>query len=144
MPLIEYVRSITTSEPTLEVARSFGQSLGKRIIVSKDRAGFIVNFLLIPYLCESVRMLEQGFATREDIDVGMMLGTSYPMGPFTLLDFVGLDTTLYIADILFEEFKDPRFAAPTLLRQMVTAGFLGRKTGRGFYNYAEGEKPPSR
>jgi 3-hydroxybutyryl-CoA dehydrogenase len=144
MPLIEYVRTLTTSSATLDAARSFGESLGKRIIVSKDRAGFIVNFLLIPYLCESVRMLEQGFATREDIDVGMMLGTSYPMGPFTLLDFVGLDTTLYIADILFDEFKDPRFAAPTLLRQMVAAGFLGRKTGRGFYNYTEGEKPPSR
>jgi 3-hydroxybutyryl-CoA dehydrogenase len=144
MPLIEYVRTLTTSEETLEVARHFGESLGKRIIVSKDRAGFIVNFLLIPYLCESVRMLEQGFATREDIDVGMMLGTSYPMGPFTLLDFVGLDTTLYIADILFDEFKDPRFAAPTLLRQMVAAGYLGRKTNRGFYNYEAGEQPPRR
>jgi 3-hydroxybutyryl-CoA dehydrogenase len=144
MPLIEYVSTLTTSEATLEVARGFGESLGKRIIVSKDRAGFIVNFLLIPYLCEAVRMLEQGFATREDIDVGMMLGTSYPMGPFTLLDFVGLDTTLYIADILFDEFKDPRFAAPTLLRQMVTAGYIGRKAGRGFYNYESGERPPAR
>ena len=144
MPLIEYVRTLTTSEETLATARTFGESLGKRIIVSKDRAGFIVNFLLIPYLSEAVRMLEQGFATREDIDLGMMLGTSYPMGPFTLLDFVGLDTTLYIADILFDEFKDPRFAAPTLLRQMVAAGYLGRKTGRGFYNYEVGERPPSR
>jgi len=144
MPLIEYVRTLTTSDETLELARRFGESLQKRIIVSKDRAGFIVNFLLIPYLCESVRMLEQGFATREDIDVGMMLGTSYPMGPFTLLDFVGLDTTLYIADILFDEFKDPRFAAPTLLRQMVAAGYLGRKTNRGFYNYEAGEQPPRR
>lgn len=144
MPLIEYVRTLTTSDETLEVARRFGESLTKRIIVSKDRAGFIVNFLLIPYLCESVRMLEQGFASREDIDVGMMLGTSYPMGPFTLLDFVGLDTTLYIADILFDEFKDPRFAAPTLLRQMVAAGYLGRKTNRGFYNYEAGEQPPRR
>jgi 3-hydroxybutyryl-CoA dehydrogenase len=144
MPLIEYVRTLTTSQETLEGARRFGESLGKRIIVSKDRAGFIVNFLLIPYLCEAVRMLEQGFATREDIDVGMMLGTSYPMGPLTLLDFVGLDTTLYIADILFDEFKEPRFAAPTLLRQMVAANFLGRKTGRGFYNYQSGERPPSR
>ena len=144
MPLIEYVRALTTSDETLEVARRFGETLGKRIIVSKDRAGFIVNFLLIPYLCEAVRMLEQGFATREDIDVGMMLGTSYPMGPLTLLDFVGLDTTLFIADILFDEFKDPRFAAPTLLRQMVIANYLGRKTGRGFYNYERGEKPPSR
>jgi 3-hydroxybutyryl-CoA dehydrogenase len=144
MPLIEFVRALTTSEETLQTAQSFGESLGKRIIVSRDRAGFIVNFLLIPYLCEAVRMLEQGFATREDIDVGMMLGTSYPMGPLTLLDFVGLDTTLFIADILFDEFKEPRFAAPTLLRQMVTANYLGRKTGRGFYNYEAGEKPPSR
>jgi 3-hydroxybutyryl-CoA dehydrogenase len=111
--------------------------------VSKDRAGFIVNFLLIPYLTEAVRMLEQGFASREDIDLGMMLGTSYPMGPFTLLDYVGLDTTLYIADILFDEFKESRFAAPTLLRQMVAAGYLGRKTGRGFYDYSAGEHPPS-
>jgi 3-hydroxybutyryl-CoA dehydrogenase len=144
MPLIEYVRTLTTSDETLERSKQFGESLGKRIIVSKDRAGFIVNFLLVPYLTEAVRMLEQGFASREDIDVGMMLGTSYPMGPFTLLDFVGLDTTLYIADILFDEFKDPRFAAPTLLRQMVAAGYLGRKTGRGFYNYDAGEHPPSR
>lgn len=144
MPLIEFVRALTTSSETLETARRFGESLGKRIIVSKDRAGFIVNFLLIPYLCEAVRMLEQGFATREDIDLGMMLGTSYPMGPLTLLDFVGLDTTLFIADILFDEFKEARFAAPTLLRQMVTANYLGRKTGRGFYNYDAGERPPSR
>jgi 3-hydroxybutyryl-CoA dehydrogenase len=144
MRLIEYVSTLTTSDETLETARTFGESLGKRIIVSKDRAGFIVNFLLIPYLCEAVRMLEQGFATKEDIDVGMMLGTSYPMGPFTLLDYVGLDTTLFIADILFDEFKDPRFAAPTLLRQMVAAGYLGRKSGRGFYNHAAGEQPPAR
>jgi 3-hydroxybutyryl-CoA dehydrogenase len=144
MPLIEYVQTLTTSDMTLETAREFGESLGKRIIVSKDRAGFIVNFLLVPYLTEAVRMLEQGFATKEDIDIGMMLGTSYPMGPFTLLDFVGLDTTLYIADILFDEFKESRFAAPTLLRQMVAAGYLGRKTGRGFYNYEAGEQPPNR
>jgi 3-hydroxybutyryl-CoA dehydrogenase len=144
MPLIEYVRTLTTSDDTLATARAFGESLGKRIIVSKDRAGFIVNFLLIPYLCEAIRMYEQGFSSKEDIDVGMMLGTGYPMGPFTLLDYVGLDTTLYIADILFDEFKDPRFAAPTLLRQMVAAGYLGRKTGRGFYNYEAGERPPSR
>src|SRR5205823_6101387 len=143
MRLIEYVRTLTTSDETLEVARQFGETLGKRIIVSRDRAGFIVNFLLIPYLTEAVRMLEQNFASKEDIDVGMMLGTSYPMGPFTLLDYVGLDTTLYIADILFDEFKQSRFAAPTLLRQMVAAGYLGRKTGRGFYNYAAGEQPPA-
>jgi 3-hydroxybutyryl-CoA dehydrogenase len=143
MRLIEYVKTLTTSDQTLETAREFGESLGKRIIVSKDRAGFIVNFLLIPYLTEAVRMLEQGFASREDIDVGMMLGTSYPMGPFTLLDYVGLDTTLYIADILFDEFKEARFAGPTLLRQMVAAGYLGRKTGRGFYDYSAGEQPPA-
>jgi 3-hydroxybutyryl-CoA dehydrogenase len=143
MRLIEYVRTLTTSDETLQTARDFGATLGKRIIVSKDRGGFIVNFLLIPYLTEAIRMLEQGFASREDIDVGMMLGTSYPMGPFTLLDFVGLDTTLYIADVLFDEFKESRFAAPTLLRQMVAAGYLGRKTGRGFYNYEAGEHPPS-
>jgi 3-hydroxybutyryl-CoA dehydrogenase len=143
MRLIEYVRTLTTSDETLETARAFGESLGKRIIVSKDRGGFIVNFLLIPYLTEAVRMFEQGFASKEDIDIGMMLGTSYPMGPFTLLDYVGLDTTLFIADILFDEFKESRFAAPTLLRQMVAAGYLGRKTGRGFYNYDAGEQPPS-
>jgi 3-hydroxybutyryl-CoA dehydrogenase len=144
MRLIEYVRTLTTSDETLDTARQFGETLGKRIIVSKDRGGFIVNFLLIPYLTEAIRMLEQGFASREDIDIGMMLGTSYPMGPFTLLDFVGLDTTLYIADVLFDEFKESRFAAPTLLRQMVAAGYLGRKTGRGFYNYEAGEQPPNR
>jgi 3-hydroxybutyryl-CoA dehydrogenase len=143
MRLIEFVRTLTTSDETLETARGFGESLGKRIIVSKDRGGFIVNFLLIPYLTEAIRMLEQGFAAKEDIDIGMMLGTSYPMGPFTLLDFVGLDTTLYIADVLFDEFKESRFAAPTLLRQMVAAGYLGRKTGRGFYNYVAGEQPPT-
>jgi 3-hydroxybutyryl-CoA dehydrogenase len=135
MKLIEYVRTLTTSDETMDAARAFGESLGKRIIISKDRGGFIVNYLLVPYLIDAVRMLEQGFATAEDIDTGMMLGTSYPMGPFTLLDFVGLDTTLYIADVMFEEFKEPRFAAPTLLRQMVAAGWLGKKSGRGFYTY---------
>jgi 3-hydroxybutyryl-CoA dehydrogenase len=143
MRLIEYVRTLTTSDQTMDTARAFGESLGKRIIVSKDRAGFIVNYLLIPYLTDAVRMLEQGFAAREDIDIGMMLGTSYPMGPLTLLDFVGLDTTLFIADVLFDELKESRFAAPTLLRQMVAAGYLGRKSGRGFYNYEAGEQPPS-
>ncbi len=143
MRLIEYVRSLTTSDETLATARAFGESLGKRIIVSKDRAGFIVNYLLVPYMVDAIRMLEQGFASKEDIDVGMMLGTSYPMGPFTLLDYVGLDTTLFIADVLFDEFKESRFAAPTLLRQMVAAGRLGRKSGRGFYDYGAGEQPPT-
>jgi 3-hydroxybutyryl-CoA dehydrogenase len=142
MRLIEYVRALTTSDETLATARAFGESLGKRIIVSKDRAGFIVNYLLVPYMVDAVRMLEQGFASKEDIDIGMMLGTSYPMGPFTLLDYVGLDTTLFIADVLFDEFKESRFAAPALLRQMVAAGWLGRKSGRGFYDYSAGEQPP--
>jgi 3-hydroxybutyryl-CoA dehydrogenase len=142
MQLIELVRTITTSDEALETVRAVGERLGKRMIVSKDRAGFIVNYLLVPYLLDAVRMLEQEFASKEDIDLGMMLGTSYPMGPFTLLDFIGLDTAVHIADVLFEAFKEPRFAAPTLLRQMVAAGWLGRKSGRGFYHYQAGEKPP--
>jgi 3-hydroxybutyryl-CoA dehydrogenase len=142
MKLIELVRTLTTSDASLETVRAVGERLGKRIIVSKDRGGFIVSYLLVPYLLDAIRMLEQGFATKEDIDLGMMLGTSYPMGPFTLLDFVGLDTTVHIADVLFEEFKEQRFAAPTLLRQMVAAGWLGRKSERGFYNYRAGERPP--
>ncbi len=142
MQLIELVRTLTTSDEALETVRAVGERLGKRMIVSKDRAGFIVNYLLMPYMLDAVRMLEQGFASKEDIDLGMMLGTSYPMGPFTLADFVGLDTAVHIADVLFEAFKEPRFAAPTLLRQMVTAGWLGRKSGRGFYNYQAGERPP--
>jgi 3-hydroxybutyryl-CoA dehydrogenase len=142
MQLIELVRTLTTSDETLETVRAVGERLGKRMIVSKDRAGFIVNYLLMPYMLDAVRLLEQDFASKEDIDLGMMLGTSYPMGPFTLADFVGLDTALHIADVLFEEFKEPRFAAPTLLRQMVAAGWLGRKSGRGFYHYQAGERPP--
>ena len=142
MQLVELVRTLTTSDETLEAVRAVGERLGKRMIVSKDRAGFIVNYLLVPYMLDAVRMLEQGFASKEDIDVGMMLGASYPMGPFTLLDFVGLDTAAHVADVLFEEFKESRFAVPTLLRQMVAAGRLGRKSGRGFYNYKAGEKTP--
>jgi 3-hydroxybutyryl-CoA dehydrogenase len=142
MQLLELVRTLTTSDETLETVRTVGERLGKRMIVSKDRAGFIVNYLLVPYMLDAIRLLEQEFATKEDIDVGMMLGTGYPMGPFTLLDFIGLDTALHITEVLFEAFKEPRFAAPTLLRQMVAAGWLGRKSGRGFYNYAAGERPP--
>lgn len=143
MQLIEMVRALTTSDETLATARAFGESLGKRVIVAKDRAGFIVNLLLVPYLLDAIRAYENGVASREDIDVGMKLGTNQPMGPLTLSDFVGLDTALYIADILYAEFKDSRYAAPPLLRQMVAAGFLGRKTGRGFYNYQAGEQPPA-
>src|SRR5205823_10330955 len=139
---LELVLTTTTSDKALDTIRAVGERLGKRMIVSKDRAGFIVNYLLAPYLLDAIRLLEQGFASKEDIDVGMMLGTSYPMGPLTLSDFIGLDTALDITEVLFEAFKEPRFAAPTLLRQMVAAGWLGRKSGRGFYNYKAGERPP--
>jgi 3-hydroxybutyryl-CoA dehydrogenase len=142
MQLIEMVRSIRTSDETVTTARGFGESLGKRVILSKDRAGFIVNMLLVPYLLEAIRMYESGFAAREDIDLGMVLGTNHPMGPLTLLDYVGLDTTYFIANILYEELHEPKYAPPPLLKQMVTAGFLGRKSGRGFYDYAGGEQPP--
>jgi 3-hydroxybutyryl-CoA dehydrogenase len=144
MRLIEMVRSIQTSDETVATARAFGESLGKRVILSKDRAGFIVNMLLVPYLLEAIRMYESGFAAREDIDLGMMLGTNHPMGPLTLLDYVGLDTTYFIANILYEELHQPQYAPPPLLKQMVTAGFLGRKSGRGFYDYAGGEQPPKK
>ncbi len=142
MRLVELVQAITTSDETLATSRAFGEAVGKRVIVSKDRAGFIVNMLLVPYLLEAIRMYESGFATREDIDVGMVLGTNHPMGPLTLLDYVGLDTTYFIANILFEEYRQSQYAPPPLLKQMVTAGFNGRKSGRGFYDYAAGEKPP--
>jgi 3-hydroxybutyryl-CoA dehydrogenase len=143
MRLVEVVRSITTAEDTVKVARQFGESLGKRVIVAPDRPGFIVNLLLVPYLLDAVRALEAGVATREDIDVGMVQGCGMPMGPLTLLDFVGLDTTHFIAEIMFDEFKDPKYASPPLLKQMVLAGFHGRKTGRGFYNYQAGERQPT-
>jgi 3-hydroxybutyryl-CoA dehydrogenase len=142
MRLIELVRAITTSEETLETARVFGERLGKRVIVAKDRAGFIVNMLLVPYLVEAIKMLEAGFASREDIDLGMVLGTNHPMGPLTLADYVGLDTVYFIATVLYEELHEPRYAPPPLLKQLVSAGHLGRKSGRGFYNYADGETPP--
>jgi 3-hydroxybutyryl-CoA dehydrogenase len=136
MPLIEFVRTILTSDDTMEIARQFGASLGKTMVTAKDTPGFIVNRLLIPYLLDAVRVCEDGLATREDIDTAIKLGLNHPMGPLTLLDFVGLDTTLFIADAMFEEYKDPRYAAPPLLRRMVLAGHLGRKSGKGFYDYA--------
>jgi 3-hydroxybutyryl-CoA dehydrogenase len=134
-PLIEFVRTILTSDETMEVAHEFGASLGKQMVTAKDTPGFIVNRLLIPYLLDAVRIYGDGLASREDIDTAIRLGLSHPMGPLTLLDFVGLDTCLYIADAMFGEYKDPRFAAPPLLRRMVLAGHLGRKSGRGFYDY---------
>jgi len=135
MGLIEIVRAITTSDETVEFARTFGAVLGKAVVLSRDRAGFIVNMLLIPYLNGAVRMLEEGFATREDIDAAVHLGLGHPLGPLKLLDLIGLDTALYVADVLFEEFKEPLFAPPPLLKRMVTAGHLGRKSGKGFYDY---------
>jgi 3-hydroxybutyryl-CoA dehydrogenase len=135
MPLVELVRTILTSESTLQTAREFGASVGKSVIVAKDTPGFIVNLLLVPYLLCAIRALENGVATREDIDTGMKLGCSHPMGPLTLLDFIGLDTAYYIANVMHDEFKDPQYAAPPLLKRMVLAGRLGRKTGKGFYDY---------
>jgi 3-hydroxybutyryl-CoA dehydrogenase len=136
MPLLELVRTILTSDETLAVVREFGQSVGKTTVVAKDTPGFIVNRLLIPYLLHAVRIYEDGLATKEDIDTAIKLGLNHPMGPLTLMDLVGLDTTLFIADAMFEEFKDPRYAAPPLLRRMVLAGHLGRKSGKGFYDYS--------
>jgi 3-hydroxybutyryl-CoA dehydrogenase len=135
MKLLEVIRALTTADETVEFARAFGERVGKTTVLAKDRAGFIVNFLLIPYLNSAVRMLDEGFATREDIDAGVQLGLSHPMGPLTLLDLIGLDTALHVSEVLYDEFKDPIYSAPTLLKRMVSAGYLGRKSGRGFYTY---------
>jgi 3-hydroxybutyryl-CoA dehydrogenase len=137
MKLVEIVRPEVASAETYAAAKEFAESLGKVTVTAKDTPGFIVNLLLVPYICEAVRALETGLATREDIDTAMELGCGVPMGPLKLLDFVGLDTTLFIMDVLFSEFRDPKYAAPPLLRRMVTAGFLGKKSGRGFYEYAK-------
>ena len=135
MKLVEIVRSIATSDETVETLRAFSVRLGKTAIEAKDTPGFIVNRLLVPYLIDAVRLLEAGVATREDIDAGMQLGCGYPMGPLTLADFVGLDTLYYVAEVMYEELKEPRFAPPVLLKQMVQAGYLGRKSGKGFYDH---------
>ena len=135
MKLVEIVQTILTSEETIETVRQFATSLGKTPVLAKDAAGFIVNFLLIPYLLAAIRMLENGMATREDIDTAMKLGCGYPMGPFTLLDYVGLDTTMWAAEAIYNEYKDPLYAPPPLLRRMVNAGMLGKKSGKGFYTY---------
>ncbi len=135
MPLIEFVRGFQTSDATMQAARDFGEALGKQTVQSEDRPGFIVNRLLIPYLLDAIRVMEEGVASKEDIDQGIKLGLAHPMGPLTLADFVGLDTLLFIADAMYDEFKDARYAAPPLLRRMVTAGYHGRKSGRGFYGY---------
>lgn len=135
MGLIEIVKAITTSDETVEFAREYGAALGKTTVLSRDRAGFIVNTLLIPYLNDAIRMLEEGFASREDIDAAINLGLNHPMGPLRLADLIGLDTCAQIGNVLYEEFRDARFAPPPLLRRMVAAHQLGRKSGRGFYEY---------
>jgi 3-hydroxybutyryl-CoA dehydrogenase len=135
MKLLELVRALTTSDEVVEFARGFAERIGKTPILAKDRAGFIVNFLLVPYLNSAIEMLDQGFATREDIDTGVVLGLGHPMGPLTLADLIGLDTMLQVSAVLYDEFKDPIYSPPTLLKRMVAAGYLGRKSGRGFYEY---------
>ena len=139
MKLVEVVRTIATSDETMDTVFAFAQSLGKEPIRAHDNSGFVVNRLLVPYLLDAVRALEEGVGTKEDIDKGMELGCGHPMGPLKLLDFVGLDTTYYIAQIMFDEYREKRFAPPPLLKRMVLAGRLGRKSGRGFYEYG-GEK----
>lgn len=141
MPLVEVVRTVTTSAETFEWAVAFARRLGKEPVAARDSSGFIVNLLLIPFLLDAVRALERGVASSRDIDRGMQLGCGHPMGPLTLLDFVGLDTTLRIAEIMFDEYRESRYAPPPLLRRMVLAGLHGRKSGRGFYDYAT--DPPS-
>lgn len=140
MKLVEVVRTIAVDTEVYATAFDFARSLGKEPVEAKDTSGFIVNRLLVPYMLDAIRCLEQGLASTEDIDKSMTLGTSYPMGPFTLCDFVGIDTLYYIAEIMFEEFREPRFAPPPLLRRMVTLGMYGRKTKKGFYDYS-GEWP---
>jgi len=136
MKLVELVRALETSDGTMDTLRQFGESMGKKVVTAQDTPGFIVNYLLVPYLLDAVRAVENGIATVEDIDTAMTLGTGVPMGPLTLLDFVGIDTTLYIAEVMYDEFKDPKYAAPPLLRKMVNAGYYGRKNGRGFREYS--------
>jgi 3-hydroxybutyryl-CoA dehydrogenase len=140
MKLVEVVRTIATGEEAYRNAYGFAQDIGKLPVEAKDTSGFIVNRLLVPYMLDAIRALEQGIGSVEDIDRAMVLGTGYPMGPFTLSDFVGIDTLFRISEIMYEEFAETRFAAPPLLRRMVTLGRIGRKAGRGFYDYS-GEKP---
>jgi len=137
MKLVEVVIALDTSEQTVQIAHGFAQSIGKQPIQTKDRSGFIVNMLLVPYLMAAVRMFEDGFASREDIDEGMRLGCGHPMGPLTLCDFIGLDVLYAVCDSLYEEFKRPEYAPPPLLKRMVVSGHHGRKAGRGFYDYEQ-------
>jgi 3-hydroxybutyryl-CoA dehydrogenase len=142
MPLVEVVRAIATSRETFDTAQAFARRLGKEPITAQDRPGFVVNRLLVPYLLDAARAREAGLASTADVDRGMQLGCGHPMGPLTLLDFIGLDTVVRIAEIMFDEFREARFAPPPLLRRMVTAGLHGRKSGRGFYDYATNPPTP--
>ncbi len=141
MKPVEVVKTVVTDRSVLELGLDFVRKVGKVPILTSDRAGFIVNRLLVPYLVDAVRALEEGFGTIEDIDLAMKLGCNHPMGPFTLLDFVGIDTTYHIAEILFNEYRETRFAAPPLLKRMVLAGMYGRKSGKGFYDYSDPRNP---
>ena len=137
MKLVEVVRTILTDEAAVTSAVEWVRAVGKTPVRTKDSTAFIVNRLLVPYLLDAIRVYESGLSSLEDIDAAMKLGCGYPMGPFVLLDLVGLDTAMYVADVMFEEFREPRYAPPPLLKRMVIAGQLGRKTGQGFYRYAE-------
>jgi 3-hydroxybutyryl-CoA dehydrogenase len=140
MPLLEVVQTVTTDEDALQTGFDFGEQLKKTVVHAKDKTGFIVNRLLVPYMLDAIRAYEEGVGSIDQIDAAMKAGANHPMGPFTLLDFVGLDTTKSIADIMFDEYRERRFAAPPTLRKMVAAGWYGRKSGKGFYDYS-GEKP---
>ena len=141
MKLVEVVKTIATAPDVFEEAVEFGKMVGKVPVRTQDKTGFIVNRLLVPYLLDAIRAYEEGVGSISDIDNAMKLGCGYPMGPFTLLDFVGLDTTYYITHVMFDEFKERRFASPALLKRMVAAGWYGRKSGNGFYNYADPQNP---
>ena len=141
MKLVEVVRTIATADDVYEIAYEFGKKLGKVPVRASDKTGFIVNRLLVPYLLDAIRAYEEGAGSIEDIDHAMKLGCGYPMGPFTLLDFVGLDTTYYITHVMYDEFKERRFTSPPLLKRLVMAGWYGRKSGKGFYDYADPANP---
>src|SRR3977135_3429491 len=141
MPLVEVVRTVTTTDETFKRAFAFAKSLGKDAVAAKDNSGFIVNLLLVPYLLDAIRAVERGVGSVPDVDKAMQLGCGYPMGPLTLLDFVGLDTTHNIAEIMFKEYREARYAPPPLLKRMVLAGMFGRKSGKGFYDYSS--SPPT-
>ncbi len=142
MPLLEVIQSVTTSSDAIDAGLAFGEKLGKQTVHTKDKAGFIVNRLLVPYLLDGIRGLEEGIGSIDEIDAAMKAGAGHPMGPLTLADFVGLDTLMSISNVMYDEFRERRFAAPPTLRKMVAAGFYGKKSGRGFYDYS-GDKPVS-